>query len=73
MEIDIEGRLKEMISIFLLWTLHSYVEMYRQHIKMSLYLSVDPIFQSFWFLLWFPQYIVVANTEATEPSIPRVY
>jgi hypothetical protein len=37
-----------MISIIPLWTFHLYVATFQQHLH--IYLSVDPIFQSVWFL-----------------------
>jgi len=46
---------KEMISILPLWTFLLYVALFQQHLHMNyIYLSVDPIFHSLWFLSWFP-------------------
>jgi hypothetical protein len=36
----------------------------------SIYLLVHTIFQSLWFLSWFPWLRVAANKEATEPRVP---
>jgi len=36
----------------------------------SIHRSVDPIFQSFWFLSWFPWQRVATNKEAIGPRVP---
>jgi hypothetical protein len=36
----------------------------------SIYLSVDPIFQSLWFLLGYPWLVVAANKKASELRVP---
>jgi hypothetical protein len=43
-----------MISIFPLWTFHLYIAHSSSTCIWSIYLSVDTIFQSLWFLSGFP-------------------
>ena len=63
-----------MISIFPLWTFHSYLATFQQHLHMEyIYLSVDTTFQSLWFLSGFPWLRDAANMEATEPSLRKFY
>ena len=61
-------------------TFHLYVATFQQHLHMEyIYISVDAIFQSLWFLSWLYWYMVAANKEATEPrfilklSISKLY
>jgi hypothetical protein len=39
----------------------------------GVYISVDTIFQSLWFLSKFPSQRVAANNKATQPSVPIDY
>ena len=62
------------ISISPLWTFHLYVATFQQHLHMAyIYISVDRVFQSLWFLWGFPWYMVADNREATEPRVPLGY
>ena len=77
LENDSDGRLKrnfmtiEMISIFPLWTFHLFVATFHQHLYMEyIYIWVDTIFQSLWFLSGFPWLRVAASKEVTEPRVP---